>query len=189
MIFSRLLFASLAALAPSASMGLDYEVDGSELYLEGEIFSDDLSQMRQVLQDNRGLQTVVLVDVPGSNDDETNVQIIRLFREAGLNTHLMSDSFVASGGTDLFLSGVSRTMEKGAQIGVHSWSDGTHEGKDFPKSSGEHTLFLELYADLGINADFYWFTLEAAPADDMHFMTDTEIERYGLLTAPIGTMP
>jgi len=183
------LIAAVLALVPVVSWALEYEVDGRALYLEGEIESRDFDQMSKVLRDHPDLKTVVLLDVPGSNDDETNAQIIRLFRDAGLNTHLLSDSFVASGGTDLFLSGVERSMERGAEIGVHSWSDGTREGRDFPKESSEHDLFLDLYEALGISVEFYWFTLQAAPAAEIHIMTETEIERYGLLTAPIGTMP
>jgi len=34
--------------------------------------------------------------------------------------------------------------------------------------------------------EFYWFTINAAPADDIHRMTNDEIVRFGLLTAPIG---
>ena len=48
--------------------------------------------------------------------------------------------------------------------------------------SAEHDLFLDLYADLGIPADFYWFTLSAAPADGMHYMSEEEILRFNLLT-------
>ena len=32
---------------------------------------------------------------------------------------------------------------------------------------------------------FYWFTIEAAPADDIYEMSDAEIAEYGLLTAPM----
>ena len=33
--------------------------------------------------------------------------------------------------------------------------------------------------------DFYWFTIEAAPADDIYYMTNQEIIDYGLITEPI----
>ncbi len=34
------------------------------------------------------------------------------------------------------------------------------------------------------NDEFYWFTLEAASADDIHEMSLAEVERFGLLTSP-----
>ena len=30
--------------------------------------------------------------------------------------------------------------------------------------------------------DFYWFTIEAAPADGIHIMSNEEIARFGLVT-------
>ena len=35
---------------------------------------------------------------------------------------------------------------------------------------------------MGIAEDFYWFTLNAADADDIHWMTRTEMKRYKMLT-------
>lgn len=35
------------------------------------------------------------------------------------------------------------------------------------------------------NDAFYWYTVEAAPADGMHFMTHEEIEAYNMITEPI----
>ena len=35
---------------------------------------------------------------------------------------------------------------------------------------------------MGIPADFYWFTLEAAPADDIHWMSRDEMETYAVVT-------
>jgi hypothetical protein len=181
--FAVALVATLLLALPAQA--LEAAVEGDTLYLEGEVFPRELRKMTRVLRKNPDLRTVVLLDVPGSNDDHTNAQIIRLFRNAGLNTHLRSDSFVASGGTDLFLAGVQRTMRRGAVLGVHSWSDGRHDGASFPKDSPEHRLLLDLYAELGIPAEFYWFTLTAAPAEGMHYLTEAEILRFGLVTQPI----
>ncbi len=83
---------------------------------------------------------------------------------------------------DLFLAGVKRTMEPGAKIGVHSWSDGTKEAKDYPRDAPEHAknrLYIERM--LG-NDEFYWFTIYAAPAEDIYFMKVSEIRDYELLT-------
>ena len=34
--------------------------------------------------------------------------------------------------------------------------------------------------------DFYWFTIYAAPADDIHEMSMEEIEKYKLLTKKLS---
>ena len=35
---------------------------------------------------------------------------------------------------------------------------------------------------MDIPEDFYWFTLEAAPAEGMHWMTEAEMARYRVHT-------
>lgn len=76
-------------------------------------------------------------------------------------------------------------MEAGALIGVHSWSDGVNEAKDYSKSSPEHEVHATYIQDMLGDDDFYWFTIYAAPAVDIYWMKEAEIEEFGLLTAPI----
>ena len=85
------------------------------------------------------------MDVPGSINDEWNVQTCRLLHNRGMNTHLLSLSKISSGGVDLFISGNQRTIEDGAQVGVHSWSEGNKDGADYPKNSVEHQMFLDFF--------------------------------------------
>lgn len=67
---------------------------------------------------------------------------------------------------------------------MHSWSDGENDAADFPRTSPEYDLNRDYIFDmLGADA-FCWFTIYAAPVDDMHWMTVAEITTYGLLTAP-----
>ncbi|WP_052056445.1 hypothetical protein [Colwellia psychrerythraea] len=94
-----------------------------------------------------------------------------------------TDGMVASGGTDMFLAGVNRTIEAGARLGVHSWSDGSGKvALDYPRDHQEHIKYLDYYSVMGIPADFYWYTLEAASAENIHWMTAQEIAQYGILT-------
>ena len=175
----------MCGFVPQMVSALEYTRQGDALLVSGEVFSNDLRKFKRAIRANPNVKTLVFLDVPGSADDATNVQIVRLIRELGLNTHLTRTSHVASGGTDLFIGGVKRTMERGAKIGVHSWSDGTRDGADFPDESSEHDMFIELYDDLNVAEEFYWFTLDAAAADDMHYMTVDEIRDFGILTEPM----
>lgn len=137
-------------------------------------------EVAEMLDENPDLTTIVLQDVPGSGDDEANLEASRLVRKAGLATHVPADGFIASGGVDFFLAGTARSWDPGAEFGVHSWAtgDGT-EGKDVAASDPQHDLYLGYYAEMGVPEAFYWFTLEAAPADALHFMTEAELEQYG----------
>jgi hypothetical protein len=161
-----------------------FTVQGDRLLMEGPINQKSLRQFNRVYGENPGIRTIVQLDMPGSVDDDTMIALGYRVRELGLNTYLRSDSKIQSGAVDLFLAGVQRTIEPGAQIGVHAWAGLRKEATDFPRGAPEHEQnrrYIE--AMLGSDA-FYWFTIEAAPADGMHFMTPAEIATYGLATEP-----
>ncbi len=97
---------------------------------------------------------------------------------------------MASGGTDFFLAGIKRSVASNTKIGVHSWA-GEDDGKeftatDFPKGHQYHLPYIAYYVSVGFTQqeaeDFYYFTIEAAPADNIHWMSATEIEQYKMLT-------
>ncbi|MEJ8562946.1 alpha/beta hydrolase [Yoonia sp. GPGPB17] len=159
-----------------------FRVEGTQLFMEGEINSKTLGQFEEIYAANPQIETLVELNVPGSIDDDTMIALAYRVRELGLNTHLTDTSEIYSGGVDLFLAGVERTMEPAAIVGVHSWSDGFKDAADFPRHAPEHEqnrLYIERM--LGDDA-FYWFTIYAAPADDIYVMTEEEIRQYGLLT-------
>lgn len=161
------------------------KVDGHRLYLKGIINAKSYEQQQHVLSDNPQVNTLVLTVMPGSIDDEINLQMCHFVREKGLNTYLQHNSVIASGAVDLFMSGVEREMEEGAMLGVHSWSDGFKEALDYPKNAEEHTPYRFFYQTMVGSDEFYWFTLRAASADNIHWMTDAEIEQYPVLTSSI----
>ena len=172
---------------------------GSFLFLEGTINETTLEEITQALDSHPAADTLVLTSVPGSMDDEANLAAGRMIRARGLTTLLPAGGMVASGGTDLFLSGKRRILvtdkrsPERPRIGIHSWavlSDGFFgallgeeiAGKDLPRDDESHQLYLSYYRSLGIPEDFYWYTLEAAPADAIHWMTREEIDRFGIAT-------
>lgn len=160
-----------------------FEVDGDRLYMGDLINTRTLDQFEAMVAAHPNLKTLVLTVVPGSVDDEINLELGRRVRELGLGTHLVSGGMIASGGVDLFLAGATRTMEQGAYVGVHSWAAGFgHSGDDIDRDHGDHDIYLDYYEAVDIPADFYWFTLEAAPPDELHWMSFAELERYSMLT-------
>lgn len=169
--------------------GAELHVQGSRAVMEGTIGPSTPGRILRLLLEHPEVDTLVLADMPGSIDDESNLRAARLVRRAGLTTVVPYDGMIASGGVDLFLAGASRRLGPHARIGVHSWAGGGPRGEmiqgaDLPRDHPEHEMFVEYYADMDIDEGFYWFTLEAAPAEDIHWMTMAELKRFGVATEP-----
>lgn len=163
----------------------EFTVKGDRLFMNREINSQTPGQLKKILDKNPHITTIVEQVVTGSNDDEVLFPMARMVRKRGLNTHLTSKSIIYSGAVDFFLAGVKRTMERGAKIGVHSWSNGFKDAKDYPRDAREHEMNRKYIADMLGKDDFYWFTIYAAPAAGIHEMSEDEIIQYKLLTGPI----
>lgn len=159
----------------------------SIVYMKGVIYAGTLNDIKLLLLENPEIETLVLEDVPGSIDDEVNLAASLEIHRNGIATHIPADGFVASGGTDMFLAGVKRTIDPGARIGVHSWAGLIDTATDFEKSAEEHQPYLDYYREINIPESFYWYTLEAAAADDIHWMTMAEIQQYQVVTSLIDT--
>ena len=170
--------------------GADFdEPAGNRLSVRGDLlFVKGVVNRRSALRVHKALLTapdvgvVVLTHVPGSAHDPTNLELGLMLRQANYTTYLPSGGQVASGGTDLLLAGILRIVERGAKIGVHSWSDGSATGDTFSREAEAHRIYLDYYRALAIDQEFYWFTLRAAPADGMHWMTDSEMAKFSVYT-------
>ena len=166
-------------------LGLELDARGDALFVRGVVDSDSYGQVYDVLNGELRIGTLVFTMVPGSADDDTNLELGRALRRAGIVTYLPARGTIASGGTDLFLSGVRRVVESGALVGVHSWStDDSHAptALSLPRDHPEHEKYLNYYRYMGIPEDFYWFTLQAAPPEGMHWMTEEEMAKYRIYT-------
>ena len=154
--------------------------------MNGVIDEQAIDSFKDLQKKYPNLTTIVMEDVPGSADDEANLRLSRMIYDAKLNTHLPEDGHVASGGTDFFLAGRRRTSENSAKIGVHSWSDGDKQAIDYPRDSPEHQKYFDYYTYIGKTLqeakDFYFFTIDVAPANKIHYMTSVEIKKYKVLT-------
>ena len=169
--------------------GATFEVDGHVARMRGVIGATTPARVLEMLVLHPGVETLVLVDVPGSMDDIAMLRAARYVRRAGLGTHVPEDGEVASGGTDFFLSGVRRSAGEGARFGIHSWAGGPVAPLDLPRDHEEHDKYLDYYAEMGIPSAFYWRTLEAAPAEDIHWMTPDELASFEFITEEAPRLP
>lgn len=161
------------------------QADGTTVSMEGEIKSRTLQDFNNMLEGHPDIKLINMVDVPGSDDDEINFQVGVLLRQNGINTHALDNAEIASGGVDFFLAGATRTRGENIQLGVHAWSDGDgNQATDFPTFSEEHRPNISYYEDLGYSpqwsSDFYFFTINAAEAADIHYMTEDEIDQFDI---------
>lgn len=161
------------------------DVVGENAFVSGVLGTNTYNQVLEVNASSPNVKTFILIDIDGSENDDVNVNTGRLIREAGYGTHVPSNGTIASGGVDLFTSGVKRTKDSGATIGVHSWC--CYEGvtaDQLPTDSPGHDSQLAYFREMLGNengSNFYFFTLQAAPFDDIHNMTDAELNQYQLL--------
>ncbi|WP_375749214.1 alpha/beta hydrolase [Vibrio sp. HN007] len=163
---------------------LTFSVENStEANLSGVICSGSLDAFYDMVERFPEIKTLNIDVIEGSADDEVNLLLSREIHDLGMNTHLNHDGLIASGGVDLFLSGVKRSADDQApKMGVHSWgSSDDMEGNQIPKSHPFHEEYLSYYRYIGIDPEFYWFTLNAASADDIHWMNAAEISKYNVL--------
>lgn len=161
--------------------------DANTVIMNGVIGSNTPKHWDNFIIANPDISKMIMKDCPGSEDDEANLQAARKIRQQGVTIHLPADAEIASGAVDLYLAGTTRTRASGSKIGVHSWSDGgNNEATDFPIGHANHQPYIDYYIEMGfsqVDAEaFYYFTINAAKASDIHWMTDAEIEQYKLLT-------
>ena len=154
------------------------------IYMKGVICSTTLKDIKAAFDNAPEVTTLVMEDVPGSIDDVINLEASKEIRNRGINTYIPENGMVASGGTDMFLAGKLRDAHDTAKFGVHSWGgENDSVALDFPRDDEEHVKYLDYYREMEIPEEFYWYTLEAAPADDIHWMTNDELAIYDVLNA------
>ncbi|CUH43254.1 alpha/beta hydrolase [Ruegeria atlantica] len=176
--------ASLALLGACAERydAVSFVVQGDEIVASGAIDHTTLSAFEEITAANPETKTLVLQNIEGSVDDDANVVFSRVVRDEGFDTVVPSNGLVASGGTDLFLAGNRRTLEPGACVGVHSWGGGGYVAANLPENHPEHDRYLDYFNDIGVDPAFYWFTLDAASEDEMHWMSAEEANRFNMAT-------
>ncbi|MEL6415781.1 MAG: alpha/beta hydrolase [Pseudomonadota bacterium] len=186
----RFVFVISAAMLAAACTSSEYSqditdtfVEGDRLYISGTLNALTYDEIEQQIAAHPELKTVVLEDIDGSIDDDVNLETGLLIHEAGLDTFVPADGQIESGAVDLFCAGRNRIAERGAKIGVHSWAaeDGL-EGGDLPEDDPEHQPYIAYFETIACPVSFYWYTLEAAPADGMHYMSEDELLTHSVAT-------
>ena len=116
-----------------------YVINDTQAKMYGVLLDDSLTKFQDPQSNYPSVKEIVLMDVPGSGNDDVNLSVGRALHDAGFNTRVEPTSVIESGGVDYFLGGNQRIVASGAKIGVHSWAaDEGVEGKDLPQDDPQH---------------------------------------------------
>ncbi len=175
---------ALSACDAGANFGstIDLAVEGEVLVVNGTINSQSFREFSSVMAANPQIAVVELQDVQGSTDEMVVAEMGYDIRARGFATRVAPGGQVFSGGVDLFLAGVRRSVGAGAILGVHEWESGLGRARDYPRGDPWHEPTRTYIEDMLGSDAFYWFTLEAAAFDEVHIMSRAEMVAFGLVT-------
>lgn len=161
--------------------------DNTTISMDGDITSSALNDFNLLEAAFPNVNKINIVNCGGSTDDEINLQLSAKVHQKNIDIHLLDNGIIASGGVDFFVAGIQRTKGTNTMIGVHSWGgDGGTQATDFPVGHANHLPYINYYVSVGFTQqqaeNFYYFTINAAPASGIHYMTDSEIVQYNILS-------
>jgi hypothetical protein len=168
-----------------ARFGPFFVTSDSTAEMVGVIDATTPRAFHQMMARYPAIHTLRMIECPGSEDDDANLSLARMVRQAKINTFVPAKGSIRSGAVELFLAGVEHRSEPGAEFGVHSWQDEDgREAQDYPSNDPVHASYINYYVDMGLDRPtaiaFYNFTNAAAPSSGVHYMTPMELSRYHL---------
>jgi len=184
-----MLLSALLVSACAQQTRTTLEVDGDRLFLLGTFDHGTYRAVLDTLDAHPEVDTLVFTANGGSIDDECTLELGREIRRRGINTHLIRGGVLASGGVSLFLAGAERTVEAAPLLGVHSWQHCSQSGDqpptckdatDYPAGDEQHLLHQSYISEMLGSDAFYWQSIRAAPSGSIHWLTDADLEEFGL---------
>jgi hypothetical protein len=165
-----------------ASFGPFRVLDGKRAALVDITDAQSPEAFEQMLAAFPGLATIEMLECPGTIDDNANLELGKMIRAAGMETHVPKDGSVRSGAMELFLAGVRRSAEQGSEFAVHSWKDEYgKQARDYPADAPENTKYVAYYQAMGMSEDeaarFYAMTI-AASYEDATWLTANAIRTW-----------
>ncbi|WP_196893913.1 hypothetical protein [Aureivirga marina] len=170
--------------------GIFTVINDTTVKMNGEIGNNSKINFDKLISNFPAINRINIQEVPGSMNDQVNLELSKTVHSKNIHTHLENNGLIASGGVDFFLSGTKRTKGTNTKIGVHSWGGEDANGNkvtatDFPVGHEYHLPYIQYYQIVGFTKEdaeaFYYFTINAASFESVHWMTDAEISQYKLL--------
>lgn len=165
-----------------ASFGPFTVVARDRAELNGSIESETPDQFKAMLLAFPGVRQIDMIDCPGTGDDEANLLLARMLRQAGIATNVPDGGSVRSGGVELFLAGTKRSAAPTAEFAVHSWRDEDGlEADDYAESDPVNQEYLNYYREIGMSeakAKAFYAMTNSAPHDDALYLKTRDIAAY-----------
>ncbi len=190
LLFLLLVSSIIVLISPACKKGYQdrfgpfYILNDTTIVMNGDMGSRVDNQFDRLIAKYPNIKLMIMEDCPGSRNDEQMFKAALQLHNLSINTHLPSNGKIQSGAVDLYLSGNKRTLEQGAKIGIHAWSDGSGSATDYPTNHSEHELYINFYKAIGCSQqeaeDLYFFIINAAAPEDIHWMTDQEIDQFNI---------
>lgn len=135
-----------------------------------------------MMRDYPHITALDMIECPGTGDDRANMRLGRMIRAAGLTTRVPAGGSVRSGAVELFLAGVERQIEDGAEFAVHSWRDDSgREADDFAADASVNRTYRDYYQEMGMAADrasaFYDMT-NSVPHEKALWLTAQDMREW-----------
>lgn len=142
-----------------------------------------------MLRDYPGIATLEMIECPGTENDRANLQLGRMIRAAGIETHVPRGGSVRSGAVELFLAGAARRIDDGAEFAVHSWIDDTgHQAGDYGANSPENRKYLNYYREMGMGepqATAFYAMTNSVPFESARWLSAGEMRHWIAAPAPV----
>jgi hypothetical protein len=171
---------------PIASYGPFHVLRDGTIEMIGTVDSSTPAAFAALRRAHPEARRLVMRECPGSVDEHANLALARAMRRAGMSTHVPSGGSVRSGAVELWLAGVQRTAEPGAEFGVHSWRDADgREAADYADSDPVHEEYLGYYREMGLDdgaARRFYALTNSVGFDDVRLLSAADMGRLGLLT-------
>lgn len=126
-----------------------------------------------------GIAVIEMIEVPGTDDDRANLKLGRMIRARGMATHVPAGGSVRSGGVELFLAGLHRRADPGAEFAVHAWADENgREPGDYPADAPENRAYVDYYVAMGMDeaqARRFYAMTNSVPHAQARWLTAAEM--------------
>lgn len=150
--------------------------------ITGNIGSDAPEHFETLLARYPRIWRFDFTECTGTDDDRATLKLGAMLREAKMNTHIPANGYAASGCVDLFMAGVKRSAEPGAEFLVHSWMDDIGlEPRDYEPDHPVHQKYIDYYIAMGmpksLALSFYALT-NSVPNDEQLRLTSEQVSKY-----------
>lgn len=184
----------IGTLSPDEEATFQFHPHGTFAVAYGVIGPSTPNVVQSLIDNYPEVTTIVMYACPGSMDDESNIEASQMIHDHGYKMYLPMNGWIASGATDMFMAGSVRVLENTPDaVGVHSWEGGGQVATDFPIGHPYHQFYINYYVEMGLTEsqaeDFYYFTINSAPANDIYWMTDQELDDYHVRSCRFSETP